>query len=121
MISIMNWAEQNLPQLAKNQNGVRAGMIGESYAGGIQYLVSALDPRLQAIVPITTWYDIMNSLAPNGIPKTNWITFLNLIGDWWNWNKFHPELTQAYAKCRPRRIFSSMLRLITPNIWILSP
>lgn len=58
VISIMNWAEQNLPQLAKNQNGVRAGMIGESYAGGIQYLVSALDPRLQAIVPITTWYDI---------------------------------------------------------------
>ena len=97
VISIMNWAEQNLPQLAKNQNGVRAGMIGESYAGGIQYLVSALDPRLQAIVPITTWYDIMNSLAPNGIPKTNWITFLNLIGDWWNWNKFDPELKQAYV------------------------
>lgn len=39
----------------------------------------------------------MNSLAPNGIPKTNWITFLNLIGDWWNWNKFHPELKQPYV------------------------
>jgi len=82
VISIMNWAENNLPQLAKNQNGVRAGMIGESYAGGVQYLASALDPRLQAIVPITTWYDIVNSLAPNGIPKSNWISFLNLIGDW---------------------------------------
>ncbi len=32
VITILNWAEQNLPQLAKNQNGVRAGMIGESYA-----------------------------------------------------------------------------------------
>jgi cephalosporin-C deacetylase-like acetyl esterase len=33
-------------------------MIGESYAGGVQYIASALDVRLQAIVPITTWYDI---------------------------------------------------------------
>lgn len=92
----MDWAEKNLPQLAINQNGVRTGMIGESYAGGVQYLASALDPRLQAIVPITTWYDIVNSLAPNGVPKSNWISFLNLIGDWWNWNKFDPELKQAY-------------------------
>ncbi|USA45764.1 CocE/NonD family hydrolase [Acinetobacter sp. C26M] len=96
VITIMNWAEKNLPQLAKNQHGVRTGMIGESYAGGVQYLASALDPRLQAIVPITTWYDIVHSLAPNGIPKSNWIGFLNLIGDWWNWNKFDPELKQAY-------------------------
>lgn len=96
IITIMDWAEKNLPQLAINQNGVRTGMIGESYAGGVQYLASALDPRLQAIVPITTWYDIVNSLAPNGVPKSNWISFLNLIGDWWNWNKFDPELKQAY-------------------------
>ncbi|MCH7336149.1 CocE/NonD family hydrolase [Acinetobacter sp. NIPH 2699] len=98
IISIMNWAEKHLPQLAKNQNGVRTGMIGESYAGGVQYLASALDPRLQAIVPITTWYDLVNSLAPNGVPKSNWIGFLNLIGDWWNWNKFDPELKQAYQE-----------------------
>lgn len=96
VITILNWAEQNLPQLAKNQNGVRAGMIGESYAGVVQYIASALDKRLQAIVPITTWYDIVESLAPNGVPKSNWIDFLNLIGDWWNWNKFDPELKQAY-------------------------
>lgn len=57
VISIMNWAEKNLPQLAQNQNGVRTGMIGESYAGGVQYIASAIDPRLQAIVPITTWHD----------------------------------------------------------------
>lgn len=96
VITILNWAEKNLPQLSKNQNGVRAGMIGESYAGGVQYIASALDVRLQAIVPITTWYDIANSLAPNGVPKSNWISFLNLIGDWWNWNKFDPELKKAY-------------------------
>ena len=98
VITLLNWAEKNLPQLTENSNGVRAGMIGESYAGAVQYIASALDPRLQAIVPITTWYDIMNSLAPQGIPKDNWINFLNLIGDWWNWNKFDPELKKVYQE-----------------------
>ncbi|ENU31263.1 hypothetical protein F991_00842 [Acinetobacter sp. CIP-A165] len=107
VISIMNWAEKHLPQLAENQNGVRAGMIGESYAGGVQYLASALDPRLQAIVPITTWYDLINSLAPNGVPKSNWIGFLNLIGDWWNWNKFDPELKQAYRETQQGQLNAS--------------
>lgn len=93
---LMDWAEKNLPQLARNQNGVRAGMVGESYAGGVQYIASSLDKRLQAIVPVTTWYDLESSLAPSGVPKTGWINVLNLIGDWWNWNKFDPVLKQAY-------------------------
>ncbi|WP_038341908.1 CocE/NonD family hydrolase [Acinetobacter sp. A47] len=104
VITLMNWAEHNLPQLAKNRYGVRTGMVGESYAGGVQYLASALDPRLQAIVPVTTWYDLINSLAPNGVPKSNWIGFLNLIGDWWNWNKFDPELKQAYVATQRGRL-----------------
>jgi ABC-2 type transport system ATP-binding protein len=93
---LMDWAEKNLPQLARNANGVRAGMVGESYAGGVQYIASSLDKRLQALVPVTTWYDLETSLAPSGIPKTGWINVLNLIGDWWNWNKFDPVLKQAY-------------------------
>lgn len=107
VITLMNWAEKNLPQLATNQYGVRTGMIGESYAGGVQYIASARDPRLQAIVPITTWYDIVNSLAPNGVPKSNWIGFLNLIGDWWNWNKFDPELKQAYLATQQGQLKAS--------------
>lgn len=107
VITMMNWAEKNLPQLATNQHGVRTGMIGESYAGGVQYIASALDRRLQAIVPVTTWYDIINSLAPNGVPKSNWIGFLNLIGDWWNWNKFDPELKQAYLETQQGQLKAS--------------
>lgn len=94
--TLLDWAEKNLPQLARNENGVRAGMVGESYGGGVQYIASALDKRLQAIVPVTTWYDLESSLAPSGVPKTGWINVLNVIGDWWNWNKFDPVLKQAY-------------------------
>lgn len=94
--TLLDWAEQNLPQLARNQQGVRVGMVGESYAGGIQYVASALDKRIQAIVPFTTWYDLESSLAPNGVAKSGWIGLLNLVGDWWNWNKLDPVLKQAY-------------------------
>jgi hypothetical protein len=34
--------------------------------------------------------------VPNGVPKGDWLSFLNLIGDWWNWNKFDLQLKQAY-------------------------
>ena len=112
VINIMNWAEKNLPQLAQNQNGVRTGMIGESYAGGVQYIASALDPRLQAIVPITTWHDIVDSLVPNGVPKGDWLSFLNLIGDWWNWNKFDPELKQAYQDIQQGQLKQSTYDLL---------
>ncbi|UUM28987.1 CocE/NonD family hydrolase [Acinetobacter colistiniresistens] len=115
VITIMNWAEKNLPQLAKNQNGVRTGMIGESYAGGVQYLASAIDRRLQAIVPITTWYDIVDSLAPNGVPKSNWISFLNLIGDWWNWNKFDPALKQAYLDTQQGQLKQSTYNFLNTH------
>ncbi len=90
-------------------------MIGESYAGSVQYLASAMDRRLQAIVPITTWYDIVDSLAPNGVPKSNWIGFLNLIGDWWNWNKFDPALKQAYLDTQQGQLKQSTYNFLNTH------
>lgn len=59
--------------------------IGLSYGGGFQTIGSAVDgvlnggdTRINSIVPVTTWYDIRYSLAPNDIPKTGWIQFLTV-------------------------------------------
>ncbi len=93
---LIDWAEQHLPQLARNTHGARVGMIGESYGGAIQYIASAQDKRIAALVPVTTWYNLEYSLAPNGVPKSGWLDLLNIIGDWWNWNKFDPALKAAY-------------------------
>lgn len=66
----------------------RAGMIGVSYAGGIQLLTAAFDDRLDAIVPVITWNDLPRSLAPDGVVKMEWTTLLlgagvvsGLVGD----------------------------------------
>lgn len=54
----------------------RAGMSGVSYAGGIQLLTSAFDPRVDALAPEITWNDLRHSLWPNGVLKQQWVDVL---------------------------------------------
>jgi predicted acyl esterase len=75
------------------------GMIGGSYGGGVQFSAAAVDPRIDAIVPIIAWNNLAYSLAPNnatlsgrkvtyttpGIAKANpsgdgWLNLLWLAG-----------------------------------------
>ncbi len=41
------------------------GMIGGSYGGGVQLTAAAVDPRIDALIPIITWNDLGYALAPN--------------------------------------------------------
>lgn len=113
--TLIDWAEKNLPQLARNENGARVGMVGESYGGGLQYVASAKDKRLQALVPVTTWYDLDTALAPNGVPKSNWIDVLNFVGDWFNWNEFDPVLKQAYKDSNKGFVSSDTYRFLNQH------
>ncbi|WP_353176929.1 CocE/NonD family hydrolase [Salinisphaera sp. T5B8] len=56
------------------------GALGLSYGGGFQLVASGIDPRIDAIVPAATWYDLTYSLAPNDTPKTVWLDLLVLLG-----------------------------------------
>jgi ABC-2 type transport system ATP-binding protein len=60
--------------------GIRVGMDGLSYAGGIQLNLAAVDDRLDAIVPRWAWNDLVYSLAPNGGIKAAWTTILQEFG-----------------------------------------
>ncbi len=60
--------------------GLRVGMDGLSYAGGIQLNVAAVDDRLDAIVPRWAWNDLVYSLAPNGGIKAGWTAILQEFG-----------------------------------------
>jgi ABC-2 type transport system ATP-binding protein len=52
------------------------GMLGASYAGGIQLNAAAVDDRIDALVPVVPWHDLAFSLVPNGVPKLGWTTLL---------------------------------------------
>lgn len=99
--TLLDWAEQNIARLSRDGDGdIRVGMIGESYGGGVQLLATVQEPRIDAIVPITTWYDLTESLAPADVPKGGWVKVLYLMGDWWNFRKLHPYLRENFHLAR---------------------
>lgn len=79
--TLIDWAVANLPQLAAKEGDPLIGMVGESLGGGQQYLASAMDSRIDALVPLTTWYDLETALAPQGVPKDGWLSLLNFVGN----------------------------------------
>lgn len=54
------------------------GMVGGSYGGGIQLVTAAIDPRVDAIVPVIAWNSQLTSLYPNNAFKTSFSTLLLL-------------------------------------------
>lgn len=58
----------------------RVGTLGLSYGGGYQWIAGSIDDRVNAMVPLTTWYDLRYSLQPNEVPKTAWLFILQAIG-----------------------------------------
>lgn len=48
----------------------RIAMVGGSYGGQVQFAAASLDPRIDTIVPMITWNDLSQSIAPNGNDAT---------------------------------------------------
>ena len=76
---IIDWAVRNLP-VSLRDNDPLVGMIGESYGGGVQLMASVRDKRIDALVPMTTWFNLDEALFPNGVPKSDWLLFLGSVG-----------------------------------------
>lgn len=77
---LIDWAQKNLAITSINGDP-RVGMMGESMGAGVQLVASAIDPRIDALVPIAPWYDLESSLAPNQVPKSGWLSLLVLAGN----------------------------------------
>ena len=91
-LKVLDWAEENLSQLAYADNGPTPatekdnpliGAVGGSYGGGYQLMIYAIDPehRLDAIAPDITWNDLRYSLYPNDVFKTFWASVLSAGGN----------------------------------------
>ncbi|NQX17345.1 CocE/NonD family hydrolase [Rathayibacter sp. VKM Ac-2857] len=69
-------------------NDPRVGMFGMSYGGGAQFSAASVDHRIDTIIPMITWNDFSQALAPNdgvqtsvpgdtpGVAKTVWLSAL---------------------------------------------
>src|SRR5690606_34375137 len=73
-----------LPWVRKDgKNDPRMGAVGGSYGGGYQYLTAFEmlrtrgKPVLDALAPEITWNDLQDSLAPQGVVRTEWALALS--------------------------------------------
>lgn len=78
--ALIDWLEGRETVRAEGANEPRVGMLGGSYAGGIQLNAAAEDDRIDAIAPRIAWHDLNYSLQPNGVVKTVWGTGLWGVG-----------------------------------------
>ncbi|MFP5440121.1 MAG: alpha/beta hydrolase family protein, partial [Gammaproteobacteria bacterium] len=98
VVRLIDWAQANLA-LTTVDGDPKIGMIGESYGGGVQMLASVVDPRIDAVVPITTWFDLDEALFPQGVPKSEWLWFLGVAGYGFNpWHMDWENVTKPVAK-----------------------
>ena len=77
--AILDWAYDNAASLqlqTQPNSGIPkdlvVGSIGGSYGGGYPLPLAALDPRIDAIVPVGTWHDLLYSLLPGNSTKLSW-------------------------------------------------
>ena len=73
-----------LPWVRKDGKGdPRLGAIGGSYGGGYQFLAAFESlrtkgkPVFDALAPEITWFDLSQSLAPEGVVRTEWALALS--------------------------------------------
>jgi ABC-2 type transport system ATP-binding protein len=77
VMSRLGWVRQDGP------GDPRLGAIGGSYGGGYQFLAAFTslqrrgEPVLDAMAPEITWYDLNESLAPDGVVRTEWAAALS--------------------------------------------
>ncbi|AIR98472.1 CocE/NonD family hydrolase [Streptomyces glaucescens] len=69
---LLDWlAEQ--PQVRLDGDGdPRVGMAGASYGGAVALLAAGHDPRVDAVAPAITYWNLADALFPNGVFKKLW-------------------------------------------------
>ncbi|MFP5298642.1 MAG: alpha/beta hydrolase, partial [Actinomycetota bacterium] len=86
-VASLPWVAHNLDAGGNPiANDPLLGAIGGSYGGGYQTM-TALDEiadegrtRFDALAPEITWFDLPESLAPQGVARTAWVTALYAAG-----------------------------------------
>ncbi len=77
LVSTLSWVRQDAP------GDPRLGAVGGSYGGGYQFVGAFESLRLRgkpvfdALAPEITWNDLSDSLAPEGVVRTEWALLLS--------------------------------------------
>ncbi|RBM04714.1 alpha/beta fold hydrolase [Streptomyces sp. PT12] len=77
---LVDWIAER-PEVALDADGdPRVGVTGASYGGAIALLAAGHDPRVDAIAPLITYWDLGRALFPDGVFKRLWAGILFTTG-----------------------------------------
>ena len=75
--ALLDWVATQPVAKLDRPGDPRVGMVGASYGGGIQLTVSAIDCRVDAIVPTVAWHSLETSLYKAQTLKAGWAGLLS--------------------------------------------
>ena len=96
-VASLNWVAKDGP------NDPVLGAIGGSYGGGYQFVAAFTEimktgrTRLDAIAPEITWWSLNESLAPQGVVRTTWVSALYGAGARQHTSQVHVGFAEGAA------------------------
>ncbi|MFI9207489.1 CocE/NonD family hydrolase [Streptomyces sp. NPDC053253] len=78
---LIDWLADRPEVLLDKAGDPRVGVTGASYGGAISLLAAGHDPRVDAIAPQITYWNLADALFPNGVFKKLWVGIFFSAGD----------------------------------------
>ncbi|MDV9187317.1 alpha/beta fold hydrolase [Streptomyces sp. SR27] len=78
---LIDWLADRPEVLLDKPGDPRVGVTGASYGGAISLLAAGHDPRVDAIAPQITYWNLADALFPNGVFKKLWAGIFFSAGD----------------------------------------
>lgn len=100
---LLTWVASQPAALVDAPGDPRAGMVGGSYGGGVQFITAAVDCRVDAIVPIIAWHSLVSSLYKNRTAKEGWATILSAAA---SAASLDPHITAANQRAMEHGVLS---------------
>ncbi|MFC8081494.1 CocE/NonD family hydrolase [Streptomyces sp. NPDC057340] len=93
---LLDWLARQ-PQVELDEDGdPRVGIAGGSYGGAVALLAAGHDPRVDAVAPAITYWNLADALFPNGVFKKLWAgIFVNSGG---GCDRFEADLCRMYQR-----------------------
>jgi ABC-2 type transport system ATP-binding protein len=96
---LIDWLGTRKDVLQDGPDDPRVGIAGASYGGAISLLTAGYDKRVDAIAPQITWWNLADSLFPNGVFKKLWAgIFFSTAGGGRGGCRFTAELCALYDR-----------------------
>ncbi|WP_405820080.1 alpha/beta fold hydrolase [Streptomyces sp. NBC_00838] len=93
---MIDWLAER-PEVQLDAKGdPRVGMSGASYGGAISLLGAGHDPRVDAIAPVITYWNLADSLFPDGVFKKLWAGIFFSTGG--GCDTFEKQLCEMYDR-----------------------